>query len=697
MMLNEYGAARQADASRQRHDDEDDAGQARRGRRSTAQAMALGAPLSAGFLGLLLARGDARAAEAADEPTGAGRGVASDDPRGEAVPGLSHAADGAPPPATAGAAPLAAGAAVAAPLAFVAAAEPAAASTSAMPPAARPSDSTAVEPAAGAAVETTPPPLPDIGDVTLAFGSEAPFVLPDPIADNPGAPDENLGDIGDPGAIDRQPIEPPAEDTSDGDAGQAPIGNPGLRITGTAQNDRLIGTDGDDVIDGVGGKNTIVGGAGDDLIHGGTGNDVLRGGPGNDTIYGREGNNIIYGEEGDNQLFGGAGNDTIYGGTGNDRLDGGAGSDKLYAGTGDDTLVINSYRDVAIGNGQGPNGGGVDTLEVAPGFAASLKGRFATLAPDGKASFVMGEAAPGRAFPEEVNRFGWQVDQRIDNVRLTGEDDHDVVGSAKGDTIWGNAGDNRLYGGDGDDILYAGGGDNRLEGGAGNDHLHAGSGTDQLFGGAGDDVLYGGEGESELLGGDGDDLYVFGLAEGGKPTVFDHQGVNRLRFDGPGRADDVAARLDGDDLVLAHNGADIVRLDAYAGNRDAFAGVELGGEVLPLDQFFRQPETTADQPAGPDDLLAVFLGPQSVEADDILDPAWLEADGPAHDAPFALYETAETSELAQPRSSASSAEAGADDVLGGFMRSEPLWIGPEEGLYVPETAELQAEPHQARG
>ena len=660
----------------------------------------MGAPLSASFMGLLLMRGDAAAAA---EPETGEAGSVVDGERGRAP-----ANDGG---SSAGGASMAS----AAPLVVAGTAAAAAAVGGDVPA----GDTTASDPGSlvtaagpaltdmavgGAAAETAAPPLPDIGGVTLAFGAEAPFVMPAFGDEAPFSRDENIGDIGDPRDVQREPIaiEPPratpgpiADGADPGDNG-APVGNPGLRITGTPQNDFLVGTDGDDIIDAVGGKNTVFGGAGDDLIYGGTGNDVLRGGPGNDTIYGVGGNNEIWGDEGDNLLFGGTGNDVIHGGPGNDRLDGFAGTNRLFAGTGNDTLVINDWKDTAIGNREGPNGGGVDTLEVAPGFAASLKGRFSAAGPNGEATLRMSSSDGPAALPDDVNPHTWQVHRDIDQVRLTGDVGHDVVAADQGNTIWGNDGDNRLYGGKGDDVLYAGGGNNVLHGGPGNDNLYAGTGDDVLFGGPGDDVLYGGPGENELHGGEGDDLYVFGLAEGGKNTIFDHEGVNRLRFEGLEEPTALEARYDGSDLVIGHGGADIVRIDDYANHREAFAGIEHEGQILALDQFLEGPAPAAFEPAAEDDLLAIYLGPQSVDApDDILDPAWLD-DGPAHDAPFALYENAEASTFtgAAPENAASNGT----DMLGGFMQSEPLWVGPEDGLYVPENAGYNGEEAQpARG
>ena len=707
MMLNESGALRVPAASARRADEEADRALARR--RSNARVMAMGAPVTASFMGLLLMPDNgAKAAE--PEASEAGTGLPSEPGRASDPAAKSSAADGA---VMSVAAPLMV-AGTAAGAAEGGIVEPASVGAGPDAPSiAQTSGATAAVPEGGAGAETVAPPLPDIGDVVLAFGSEAPFVLPSFADEAPPSRDENIGDLGDPRLVTPEPIAPaPLPDPGNGatpgdgvDAGEGaapPVGNPGLLITGTPQNDYLVGTDGDDIIYAVGGKNTVLGGAGDDIIYGGTGNDVLRGGPGNDTIYGGGGNNKIYADEGNNLLFGGSGNDELFGGPGDDRLDGVAGTNRLYAGTGNDTLVVNSWRDAAIGNREGPNNGGIDTVEIAPGFAESLKGRFSAAGPNGEGTLVMGASPIGREFPADTHAHKWQVHSEIDQVRLTGDVGHDVVASDQGNTIWGNAGNNRLYGGEGDDVLYGGGGNNVLHGGAGNDMLHAGTGNDILFGGPGDDVLYGGPGENELFGGEGDDLFVFGLAEGGKNTIFDHEGVNRLRFEGLKEPSALEARYDGNDLVIGHEGAVIVRIDDYANHREAFAGIEHEGEVLALDQFIKGPAPAAAAPAavasaGEDDLLAIYLGPQSVDApDDILDPAWLDPDGPAHDAPFALYETAEGSAFAgQP---AAAAAGGGQDLLGSFMQAEPLWVGPEEGLYVPEqTGYAGDEVQAARG
>ncbi len=92
-----------------------------------------------------------------------------------------------------------------------------------------------------------------------------------------------------------------------------------------------------------------------------------------------------------------------------------------------------------------------------------------------------------------------------------------VLGSAVADAIDGSGLPDRIYAGDGDDRLHGGASDDRLEGGRGNDWLAGGAGRDLLLGGDGDDTLHGGtpdaadDGEADVLdGGAGHDLLYAG-------------------------------------------------------------------------------------------------------------------------------------------------------------------------------------------
>lgn len=109
------------------------------------------------------------------------------------------------------------------------------------------------------------------------------------------------------------------------------------RIFGGGQNDQLFG--GTAASDVGSNNDTISGEVGNDSIRGGDGNDRLFGNSGNDTIRGGDGNDRIFGQFDDDSLIGGNGNDSIDGGPGNDILVGEAGSDTLIGGLGNDLLA----------------------------------------------------------------------------------------------------------------------------------------------------------------------------------------------------------------------------------------------------------------------------------------------------------------------------------------------------------------------
>ncbi|WP_193609598.1 calcium-binding protein [Nocardioides lijunqiniae] len=93
-----------------------------------------------------------------------------------------------------------------------------------------------------------------------------------------------------------------------------------------------------------------------------------------------------------------------------------------------------------------------------------------------------------------------------------------LVGTPRGDSMWG-------YGGA--DRLRAGGGDDALWGGAGKDRLNGGKGEDSLWGGGGNDTIDTGRDarEDRAWGGAGKDtIYVFGddsaWGGGGNDRIF---------------------------------------------------------------------------------------------------------------------------------------------------------------------------------
>jgi Ca2+-binding RTX toxin-like protein len=76
--------------------------------------------------------------------------------------------------------------------------------------------------------------------------------------------------------------------------------------------------------------------------------------------------------------------------------------------------------------------------------------------------------------------------------------DDNVTGSARGEHISLQAGDDRADGGRGDDTIDGGRGDDTLRGGAGDDRLRGGAGADWLTDHRGTDRLSGGAGNDRI-------------------------------------------------------------------------------------------------------------------------------------------------------------------------------------------------------
>lgn len=256
--------------------------------------------------------------------------------------------------------------------------------------------------------------------------------------------------------------------------------------------------------------------AGDDTITGSTFDDTLFGGSGADTIDGGLGTDAVsyfnsmtgvsvslangVGARGEAQgdtltgienLTGSSFGDTLVGDVGSNVLDGGDGNDVLIGGAGFDTLI---------------GGLGTDTVSyVTAGGSIGV-------------DLNMGLGLPG------------------DSMGDTFIDIENVTGSAYGDFIIGNLGDNRIQGLAGDDYVEAGGGNDTILGDEGSDILYGGEGNDVLQGGADNDFLYGqggadrlvgGTGVDTMQGGDGNDSYEVGDA-GDTVTEVASEGTDRV-------------------------------------------------------------------------------------------------------------------------------------------------------------------------
>ncbi|MBX3415297.1 MAG: hypothetical protein KF708_21610 [Pirellulales bacterium] len=114
---------------------------------------------------------------------------------------------------------------------------------------------------------------------------------------------------------------------------------------------------------------------------------------------------------------------------------------------------------------------------------------------------------------------GGPGNDRIEGDGAEGGEDT-LRGGPGDDTILGDASDgaegrgDSIFGDEGDDQLFGHHGNDRIDGGDGHDLITGGDGSegnDTLLGGAGDDILSGGSGKDSLVGGDGRDLLIGGV------------------------------------------------------------------------------------------------------------------------------------------------------------------------------------------
>jgi serralysin len=321
---------------------------------------------------------------------------------------------------------------------------------------------------------------------------------------------------------DPQPPQPPSADmtlTGDDTANVLEGGSGNDKLYGKDGNDRLVGKGGNDTLDGGDDNDLLDGGAGADKIVGGSGSDtvtyagaaaavvanlssasantgdakgdtyssvenmvgsafadtltgngsanVLEGGAGGDRLVGGSGRdtasysgalsgvkadlNTGAGYTGDafgdtfssienltgsayaDQLFGNGSENVLIGGSGNDILDGRGDDDDLFGGDGNDTLIGGAGEDVLNG------GAGIDTASYATATSYVV------------ADLTTTSGSRGDADDDEF--------VSVENM----------IGSAYGDTLKGDAGANVIDGGEGADRLYGRGGQDTLIGGAGAD------------------------------------------------------------------------------------------------------------------------------------------------------------------------------------------------------------------------------------
>jgi Ca2+-binding RTX toxin-like protein len=128
-------------------------------------------------------------------------------------------------------------------------------------------------------------------------------------------------------------------------------------------------------------------------------------------------------------------------------------------------------------------------------------------------------------------------------------------------------------------------GADQLIGTSSSDWLSGEAGNDHLFGGGGRDVLQGRDGSDVLEGGAGDDRYLFKSGEAGWDTIHDVEGSNVVELDGFAGAQLKGIVTGGHNLVVVADGSPVFTFADFVGNEQAFAGVQIGDDVLSADDL----------------------------------------------------------------------------------------------------------------
>ncbi|MDP2519244.1 hypothetical protein [Shimia thalassica] len=173
----------------------------------------------------------------------------------------------------------------------------------------------------------------------------------------------------------------------------------------------------------------------------------------------------------------------------NNTIEGGMGGDLLEGGTGDDTYIFN----VGFGRSTVFNYGGDDILEFGPGLSPSdmrISREYAY-----ELLLIFGEDQISIFDPNDPED-PWNAEYGVQTARFSDGTEIDLTGSLV------------MQGTDGDDYLSARQNDT-VYGEAGNDRLDGGSLAAVLYGGAGDDTLNGRLGDDTLFGGSGTDVALF--------------------------------------------------------------------------------------------------------------------------------------------------------------------------------------------
>ncbi|SFU17434.1 serralysin, partial [Pseudovibrio denitrificans] len=295
----------------------------------------------------------------------------------------------------------------------------------------------------------------------------------------------------------------------------------------------LYALGGKDRLEGKGGNDTLNAyGSGADILDGGEGSDVARyyyaksgvtvnladpsqnkGDAKGDTYISiervmgtRDHADTLIGDAGNNTLYGYGGNDILNGGTGSDALYGGAGADQLIGGTGggDSARYTASPAGVSVnlttgavsgGYAEGDTLSGIEYVEgshhndvlIGDEQTNGLYGHRGDDRLEGKGgNDYLNAYGGGNDYLDggsgfDIARYRWSKHAMTINLAAPSQNTGDAAGEtyvsiegamgsdAYGDTIIGNASDNKLWGYGGNDTLNGAAGNDRLYGGKGND------------------------------------------------------------------------------------------------------------------------------------------------------------------------------------------------------------------------------------
>lgn len=320
----------------------------------------------------------------------------------------------------------------------------------------------------------------------------------------------------------------------------------------------------------------------------------------------------LIGPAGGGALAGRAGDDLLIGGSGNDRLEGGGGQDIIEDGLGVDTISGGPGADIFVLRADGQFDRitdfepGVDRLDLSdfpmlygPEQLTITSRSYGALIQYRDETLEVRRLNGGRLDTADLFAGGWGA---ADRPLL--RHDYQIIGTERGDALYGQWGDDSIQGlggddiiraGDGRDLLDGGDGDDQISGEGGDDLIEGGANYDLLLGGGGQDTIRGGNGRDTIWAGDGDDLFqdsaqtgdhagdlVHGqggadslMGGGGADTLWGGAGADVLaggsegdRLQGGAGADalyggdgfDVLHGEDGDDEIWGGNGRDYATL-----------------------------------------------------------------------------------------------------------------------------------------